>query len=248
MDSLLESIFDDLLEEGLDEMFDDEIDEGGEYILKDDSVLQNMSNLESSFQKLKEDKLNELKKSKDSKVKEINKLRSQTEMFNNQIKTLEQDLELVESRIDDLNIEPTPNGYFFSVSERINETITLDSETETKIKNVVSKVKSINTDNFMKLFTQGQFKIKIGKKDNNDLVTPITELDKNLFSNSDFIDSFPFDNISLENDEILLSTDLIWAVIVNKMVKSGFSQDPGFDELCGSNSYKSNTEQVTNTD
>lgn len=248
LDSLLESIFDDLLEEGLDEMFDDEIDEGGEYILKDDSVLQNMSNLESSFQKLKEDKLNELKKSKDSKVKEINKLRSQTEMFNNQIKTLEQDLQLVESRIDDLNIEPTPNGYFFSVSERINETITLDSETETKIKNVVSKVKSINTDNFMKLFTQGQFKIKIGKKDNNDLVTPITELDKNLFSNSDFIDSFPFDNISLENDEILLSTDLIWAVIVNKMVKSGFSQDPGFDELCGSNSYKSNTDQVTNTD
>jgi hypothetical protein len=105
--------------------------------------------MEDSFASMKEEKLQELKKSKSKKEFELSSYENQLSTLGKNIETTKTDIKLLEDRIDDLQpIEP-PTGYYFFVSERQNETITLDESTEKIIRDKVSKVKSINLDNFM---------------------------------------------------------------------------------------------------
>lgn len=217
----------------------DEIQEITNNKLVDDEPVY-ITNLEDSFTKLKKEKYDELKRNKESKSKQLSNLRVKHQMTENEIKELESDIELLDSRIENLGIESPDNGYYFFVSERINEEVSLDLEVEKTIRKVVSKVKSINVENFMKLFKDGEFHIKFGIKIG-DEIKPLDNLKDLLTIDDKFYNLLPFEDLEFEKDYLILKTDLSWGKIVNKMVNSGFSQDPQFDEMCGSNSYQSKT-------
>jgi len=208
-------------------------------IVEDDESVY-VSNLEDSFTKLKKEKYDELKKNKKQKFKQLSNLKAKHLMGENEIKELESDIELLDSRIENLGIETSDNGYYFFVSERMNEEVSLDSEVEKTIRKVVSKVKSINVENFMKLFKDGEFHIKIGIKIG-DEIKPIDNIKDLIMIDDEFYSLLPFEDLEFDKDYLILKTDLSWSKIVNKMVNSGFSQDPQFDEMCGSNSYQSKT-------
>jgi hypothetical protein len=234
----------------LDLLFDDEESvEEIEYTTEHPSELDNqgisqllngyMQSLEDSFTKMKEDKLKELKSNLDKKEKELNNLKYQLTSTEKNIDTVKSDIKLIEDRIEDLQPTNDPLGYFFNVSERQNETVTLEPEIEKIIRDKVSKVKGINTENFMKLFTDGEFIIKLGKKVGEDIniITDFKEIEDSAWSMLYKL------NTQLEDDKIIYRGELTWSQIVNKMIKLGFEENAEFNKLCGSNSYESKTLQ-----
>lgn len=195
-----------------------------------------------SFTKMKEDKLNELKSKKTKREDEINKYTFQISSIEKNLTEAKNDLRVIEGRIDDLQpIEPS-NGYYFNVSEKKNETVILEPEIESIIKDKVSKVKGINTENFMKLFTSGEYHIKIAKKTDSgfEMVEEYKDVPTDVLEKLSSLD------LSIDEGKMIFMGEMVWGEIVNKMIKMGFEQNPDFDELCGSNSYTS-TEETKET-
>ena len=196
------------------------------------------SMVEDSFSKMKEDKLKELKSKKTKREDEINKYSFQISSIEKNLTEAKNDLRVIEGRIDDLQpIEPS-NGYYFNVSEKQNETVILEPEIESIIKDKVSKVKGINLDAFMKLFTSGEYHIKIAKKTDSgfEMVEDYKDVP------SDVLEKLSSLDLSIDEGKMIFMGEMAWGEIVNKMIKMGFEQNPDFDKLCGSNSYTSTDE------
>ena len=209
-------------------------------IMKDHDIPNNnvAEQIKSSFDTMKLSKLNDLKSSKLKKEEELSKLNFQLNTTRNRIVELENEIKLNQDRIDDLKPTEDSTGYFFNVSERLNEQILLEPEIEKIIKEKVSKIKSINVENFMKLFTDGEFHITLGKIQDDELVKvddvkslPI-EINERLYS----LDLNPSDG------KFIYVGDLVWSQLVNKMIKMGFEENSEFNKICGSNSYNSTTQ------
>jgi len=201
--------------------------------LVDDKFLQDhdtvlTSNINDSFSKMKEEKLLELKRKRDKTETEINKQTFQLSTTQKQLTELESELKLLEDRIENLQPSLESNGLYFSVSERQNEQINLDSKTEELIRKTVTKVKSINVDAFMSLFKDGEFHICIASKNESDFekITDIEKLDKEILENLSKLD------LSFEDGKFIYQGELTWGDIVNKMCKFGFQQDHEFDLIC----------------
>lgn len=211
-------------------------------VVKDTKMTVN-DEIEKSFKKMKDQKLDDLKNDKSKKIEDLAKLEYQFNSLNENINSIKDEIKLLADRIDDIQPVSEPLGYFFNVSERQNEKVIFEPEIEKVIKEKVSKIKSINVDNFMKLFIEGEFHIRISDKANT------LEFDYNTLT--DEIKSTLSElELTLDDSKLIYRGELTWSQIVNKMIKLGFTQDPGFDELCGSNSYKSNTdtkEDIKNT-
>ena len=209
----------------------------------DDTIMKhhdtNINTLvEDSFSKMKLDKLNELKSKKTKREDEIMKYSFQISSIEKSLEEAKNDLRVIEGRIDDIQpIEP-PIGYYFNVSEKQNETVILEPEIEKIIKDKVSKVKGINTENFMKLFTSGEYHIKISKKtdDGFSLVEDFKDV------TSDVLEKLSSLDLSIDDKKLVYMGEMSWGEMVNKMIKIGFEQNPDFDKLCGSNSYTSTEE------
>ena len=203
-------------------------------------VIPNQTNsyLEDQFAKIKEEKIKELKEKKSKVEKDINKLDFQISTLEKSLSVSKSELKLLDDRLDDLQpIEPF-NGYYFNISERQNETVTLEPEIEKLIRDKVSKVKSINVENFMKLFTDGEYRIKLATKENEDFL--VVEDFQNLNTEiSEVLDKL---YVTLDPTGLVYHGESSWGEMVNKFVKMGFKQDPEFDKLCGSNSYTSSEE------
>jgi hypothetical protein len=226
-----------------DEEFAKEIEEmvGEEEDIKgfiDDTIMEhhdiNDSTLEA-FTKMKEDKLNELKSKRTKIEEEIMRYSFQISSIEKNLEESKNDLKILESRINDIQPNELPNGYYFNVSERQNETVILEPEIESLIKDKVSKVKNINLDAFMKLFTDGEYHLRLSKisDDSYEVVSDFSKLPDDILENLSKID------ITIDKDKMVYMGDLSWGEIVNKMIKIGFQQNPEFDKFCGSNSYSS---------
>jgi hypothetical protein len=189
--------------------------------------------MEESFAKMKEEKLNELKNRLDQQTQELKRYQYEKVQAEGKIETAKTDIRVLESRIDSLQPPTEPNGYYFFVSEQLNEKIVLDEATAKLIYDKVSKLKSINADAFMKLFEAGEYQIRIGAK-SIDVLAEITDYNS---LPDDIKLSLQKIGTSLDNEKLVYNGDLKWHDIVDKMIKYGFSQDPEFDKMCGSNSY-----------
>jgi hypothetical protein len=204
----------------------------------DTNINTSKNQIEDSFKKMKEDKLNELKSKKSKKEEELSKFAFQLSSLEKNIEEAKSDLKLLEDRIDDIQPVELPIGYYFNVSEKQNETVILEPEIESIIKGKVSKVKGINVEAFMKLFTSGEYHIKIATKGENGFQI----VDDYQKIPSDVLDKLSNLNLSIDVDKMVYMGEMSWGDLVNKMIKWGFEQDEEFNKLCGSNSYISNSE------
>jgi hypothetical protein len=191
--------------------------------------------VKESFSKMKQEKLNELKSKKTQTENQIDKIGRQISSLEKSLMDAQNDLKLIQDRIDDIQPIDEPNGFYFFVSERCNETVELEPEMDKLIRDKVSKVKHINVENFMKLFTNGEYHISLSKviEDGFEVIENFTDLPDDILNKLSSI------NLVLEDDKLVYSGDLAWGEIVNKMIKMGFLQNPDFDKECGSNSYSS---------
>jgi hypothetical protein len=247
LDSLFNSWMDDDFIPNLDEidldLDDDDDDDEFPTSSPNDKDMSDLSsdyitNLDNSFEKLKSDKLIELKSNLSKKETELSKLNYQLKSTQNDITSVESDIKLLEDRISDIQPSEDLNGFLFFVSERQNEVVSLNSETEKIIRDKVSQIKSINVDNFMKLFYDGEFHIKLGTRtdDGFDFVADYTSLSDDIKSNLSKLD------VSISEDKLIYSGELTWGQLVTKLIKFGFEENEDFNKFCGSNSYQSNTE------
>lgn len=203
------------------------------FIQHHDTSMDVISQVENSFSKMKEEKLDELKSKRSKKEEEIVKYNYQISSIEKTLEETKSDLKLIEERIDDLQpIEPS-NGYYFNVSERQNESVVLEPGIEKIIREKLSKVKSINTENFMKLFVDGEYQIRIGQ----DIYGSIDEVTDYKNLSVDIMKSLDKVSVFISSDKLIYQGDKNWADIVNKMIKNGFNQSPEFDKKCGSNSF-----------
>ncbi len=197
---------------------DDEVEpemDKGPQIMKDHDTLNNsvVDQIKNSFGSMKQDKLNELKNSTIKKEAELGKLTFQLNSTQQRIGELENEIKLNQDRIDDLQPIEDPTGYYFNVSERQNEKIILEPEIEKIIKDKVSKIKSINAENFMKLFTDGEFHITLGKNENDNIVK--VEDYKSL--PNEITEKLNGLDLNWSDDKFIYFGDLTWSQLVNKM-------------------------------
>jgi ribosomal protein L29 len=190
--------------------------------------------MEESFAKMKQEKIDELNKRLDNKKKELFKFTQDMNLSTKKVNDTKDEIKLLESRLESLTPDVESTGYLFNVSEMQNEKVVLEPEIAEIIKNKISKVKSINTEAFMKLFEQGEFIIRLGVS-NNDEVNEVKDY-QNLPDNiKDILANL---QITIVDDTLKYIGELTWGDIVNKFVKAGFAQDSNFDKHCGSNSYQ----------
>ena len=239
LNDLLNSWFED---EDFAKEIQEIIDEENSQVVEDTFMKHHDINIntlvEDSFSKMKEDKINELKSKKTKREEEIMKYSFQISSIEKNLEEAKNDLKVIEGRIDDLQpIEPS-NGYYFNVSEKQNETVILEPEIESIIKDKVSKIKGINAEAFMKLFTSGEYHIKIAKKIDSgfEMVEDYKDVPTDILEKLSSLD------LSIDEGKMIFMGEMAWGEIVNKMIKIGFEQNPDFDKLCGSNSYTSTDE------
>lgn len=196
--------------------------------------------IQESFAKVKQEKIDELESRLSNKNKELKRFTQDLNLSTKKVEECKAEIELLQDRLDDLKPQADFNGYYFNVSEMLNEKVILEPEVEEIIKSKVSKIKSINVEAFMKLFEQGEYKIKLGvsQEDNIVEVEDYNKLPESILKSLSEI------NLQLVDNELSFVGELTWGEIVNKMVKLGFGQDSNFDKNCGSNSYKTNNNEI----
>lgn len=196
--------------------------------------------IQESFAKVKQEKIDELESRLSNKNKELKRFTQDLNLSTKKVEECKAEIELLQDRLDDLKPQADFNGYYFNVSEMLNEKVILEPEVEEIIKSKVSKIKSINVEAFMKLFEQGEYKIKLGvsQEDNIVEVEDYNKLPESILKSLSEI------NLQLIDNELSFVGELTWGEIVNKMVKLGFGQDSNFDKNCGSNSYKTNNNEI----
>ena len=190
--------------------------------------------MEESFAKMKQEKVEDLTKRLDNKKKELGKFTQDMKLSTKKVSDTEDEIKLLESRLESLAPEPEFTGYYFNVSERLNEKINLEPEIADLIKSKISKVKSINVEAFMKLFEDGEYHIRLGSK-SMDVLVEVTDY-QNL--SEDAQKALSKIGVKLSDGKLIYMGELNWGDIVNKMAKLGFAQDSEFDKQCGSNSYQ----------
>jgi hypothetical protein len=208
-------------------------------VINDIDVVQKQ--LESQFENLKLEKLATLKSDKTKKIKEITQLEWTISSSETKLETLKKDLELLESRLKDLQPNVDSNGYYFFLSERQNEKVILDDATEKLIRDKVTKVKSINVENFMKLFSEGEFFLYLGKMngDTVEIVEKVDEVDTDIIQSVSSLKSIT--SFKFQDNKIVINCDT-WAELVNHLIKSGFQQNSDFDKICEQFHPKTDTE------
>jgi hypothetical protein len=223
---------------------DDEVDEEGEGdeivdVISEEVMSESKSILEEAFAKMKQDKLSELQSELDKQKEELKKTTWEKSSSEKKIETINSEIALLESRLEQMKPVKESNGYVFFVSERLNEKINLDDETSKLIMSKISKVRTINAKAFMKLFEDGEYRIYLATKTDGvltgveDYLKLPTDIQKSIYQ------SLGLTSLIVEDNKLMYSGELDWHTIVDKLVKSGFTQDGEFSKMCGGNSYQS---------
>lgn len=198
---------------------------------------ETQKNMVETFKKMKEEKIIELHNRIEQQESELKRFEFEKAQAEKKIETSKVEIKVLESRMDSLRPIMDPNGYIFNVSEQKNEKVILEDNIANIIKEKVAKVKTINADNFMKLFESGEYHIRLGHFIEENEVKTLTEV-------ADY-PSLPEEikvvlikiGITYIDSKLIYIGDLNWHDLVNKMVKNGFVQEVEFDKMCGSNSY-----------
>lgn len=186
-----------------------------------------------TFESMKIEKIKELKTRIEQQSKEVSRYENEKFQTDKKIQEAKSDIELLISRLE--SMEPTlePNGYYFFVTEKLSDKLTLEEDIATKIREKVSKVRGINVETFMKMFDNSEYGIKIGQKADGEFteVTDYNSLPEDIKKSLKSLTIFG------EDDQLKYVGEFEWHDLVDKLIKLGFSQDPEFDKMSGSNSF-----------
>lgn len=115
----------------------------------------------SAFERMMREKADELSRALARADEVVAKRRHEVDAATALLKAAEDEARVIADRVRSMGDRAPHTGLMVHVSEMTNEKVSLDEDTERKIRGVVSKVKSIKLDNFMKLFNSGEYRIGV---------------------------------------------------------------------------------------
>ena len=193
--------------------------------------------LEKQFRLMNEGKVNELKERIEKTELEIRRYNSEAKHAEaNAVKSSES-LSILETRLESLVPNATPNGYVFLVSDEQKSEIGLN-ESDTELVGRISELMKLKKDVLIKHLTESFYKISIAKKDNFEDKKVTREIYQ-LIQSVDLLGKFTVTG----DGEFEYRGKLNWHQLTAKMLKKGFEQEPEFDKVAGSNSYEVKTER-----
>jgi len=190
------------------------------------------------FSKMNDGIVDNIKDRIEKTVSEIKKAEFDKASAENRLVKNKEDLRVLSTRLDSMSPNCNPNGWVFFVSEEIRSDIEVDDNTKEIIQKI-SPILRLNPDKVIDFISEKYYTIKI--VDKTDLSVENREIDVPKEIIQSILDIDLVGKISrISKYEFRYIGDLNWHQIVGKMIKLGFSQDPEFDKLSGSNSYKEN--------
>lgn len=191
--------------------------------------------MEEQFNKMNEDKINELKERIEKTEAEIKRYNSEAKHAEANAEKSFESLSILETRLETLVPNAISNGYVFLVSDEQKSEIGL-SDSDTELVGRISELMKLKKDVLIKHLTESFYKISIAKKDNFEDKETTKEIYK-LIQSIDLFGKFT----PTENGEFEYRGKLNWHQLTAKMLKKGFEQEPEFDKIAGSNSYEVKT-------
>jgi hypothetical protein len=232
--SLLDSLFGESEEKDINESIEESEEEVEEVV---EQKSESLSHLEESFRKMNEGKVNELKKRIEDSQKDIIKYKNDVNFAERKLKEVNENLGVLQTRLESMTPGDEPNGYVFFVSEEQKNDLGLDDKTK-EVAGKIADLMNLKKDVLFKHLTEGFYKIRIAKKDDfenldidRDILTKVASID--ILGNLSMVEKGTFE----------YRGELNWHQLVGKMIRNGFEQVPEFDQHCSSNSYESHEEE-----
>jgi hypothetical protein len=191
--------------------------------------------MEVQFNKMNEDKINELKERIEKTETEIKRYNSEAKHAEANAEKSSEALSILETRLESLVPNAVSNGYVFLVSDEQKSEIGL-SDSDTELVGRISELMKLKKDVLIKHLTESFYKISIAKKDNFE----DKETTKEIYKLIQSVDLFGKFTVTTEG-EFEYRGKLNWHQLTAKMLKKGFEQEPEFDKVAGSNSYEVKT-------
>lgn len=191
---------------------------------------ESKSHLNEVFEKIKLEKSQDLKDRIEKSKKDMHKAHHELENSQSKFDKLKEDIQLLEHRLDDMDIyEDKLNCYFF-ISEQIKG-IDVDEITKSVVNRIAPIMQIKKTDKLLEFLAKGYYIIKISKysdkieiddtKDQIELINKLQSVD----TTSAFLPTSNFGEFEYRGD-------LTWHQLVKRMIRTGFEQNAEFDELC----------------
>jgi hypothetical protein len=241
--SILDALFSSETDEELAREFEGESDEE---IQKESEpeVVENEAQkmIRESFEKMNAEKVQELKNRIEKTEKEISKLRIDLKQAESKITSSNEDLKVLNTRLDSLSPKDPSIGYDFFVSTENKTGIEPDENLVSVVEKIAPLLK-LNTPVVIDMLTKGYYTIKVQKQGSDE---DKNKLDKEIYQKIQKIDVMG--KVTMTGTcEFEYRGDMTWHQLVDKMMRMGFDQNPDFDKECGSNSYETKEEEKDET-
>jgi len=151
-----------------------------------------------------------------------------------------EDLEVLKTRLNSMTPADPENGYAFFVSDEQKSDIQLDDKT-IEVATKISEMLKLKTNVVLENLTESYYIINVADKNDFDNKKITKEVYQSIVS-IDIVGKFNF----IEDGKIEYRGKLNWHQLTDKLIRKGFSQEPDFDIIAGSNSYESKTEVISN--
>lgn len=196
--------------------------------------------LEKQFRLMNEGKVNELKERIEKTESEINKYKFEAKNAEKMLNKSVEDLEVLKTRLNSMTPADPENGYAFFVSDEQKSDIQLDDKT-IEVATKISEMLKLKTNVVLENLTESYYIINVADKNDFDNKKITKEVYQSIVS-IDIVGKFNF----IEDGKIEYRGKLNWHQLTDKLIRKGFSQEPDFDIIAGSNSYESKTEVISN--
>lgn len=242
--SILDALFSSETDEELAREFEGESDEE---IQKESEpeVVENEAQkmMREAFEKMNAEKVQELKNRIEKTEKEISKLRIDVKQAESKITSSNEDLKVLNTRLDSLSPKDSSIGYDFFVSTENKTGIEPDENLVSVVEKIAPLLK-LNTPVVIDMLTKGYYTIKVQKQGSEE---DKNKLDKEIYQKIQKIDVMG--KVTMTGTcEFEYRGDMTWHQLVDKMIRMGFDQNPDFDKECGSNSYETKEDEKEETD
>ena len=242
--SILDALFSSETDEELAREFEGESDEE---IQKESEpeVVENEAQkmMREAFEKMNAEKVQELKNRIEKTEKEISKLRIDVKQAESKITSSNEDLKVLNTRLDSLSPKDPSIGYDFFVSTENKTGIEPDENLVSVVEKIAPLLK-LNTPVVIDMLTKGYYTIKVQKQGSEE---DKNKLDKEIYQKIQKIDVMG--KVTMTGTcEFEYRGDMTWHQLVDKMIRMGFDQNPDFDKECGSNSYETKEDEKEETD